>query len=930
MWRQGTVTVDGTDPLKLVEEDCVVPSPTTASTQPSDPGDLYLQETLTRWDGWSLAVPRVGMPFQDQDLNSSDSGSSGFNITTDWHVPGSSASGDPEPKAGNQRRLPRLRFGQAYQIRARAVDLAGNSLAVDNAPGGAKIVSPALKHLRFEPIAAPRLLFVTPPGPAGAEEVVVIRSESATVDGTAKLDNGRSVRLVVPSPTSVFMAEQYGAFDLATTGLPMDQAVSLYKDLARRDAVDVSADGKLTDPSQPHSASNPYHFPQFLPINYLPEYAGRAALVRGLPKNTNHATVARLPYDIAHQGWPKLQATRIVLGRGTKPNWETREVTDPSDHSNVTTELDLVLGKGDMITTAVNAKMTSAEVNLMALWEWIQVWATNHGIDPAKIFPSIVAGEHWMFTPWRPVTFVHAVRTPLKDPKLFLLPMKSVIGQTDAVFDGLGRFSRGTVLMSRKSTARIDVDGTWQMPVDTGTNTDPVTPQDFAGHAFTLEIARRGLGVDPSATTSSAVKIPDAENFLAVHEFNDTKFRAVNYKATATSFYVEYFRQHTQLALTGNPVTALQAAPVEPGVAFEASTVKLTLEWTDTAGNHTRALVAAPPGTALNTPAPTPGDFVVIEDPTLASDPEHATHGTVQMLANSSASVPDDATVDFSYVGPTIHTYSHPVADKTNAVHMHVPNSKRPTAPSVRYVVPIYRRSSSRSGVITHKAGALRVYLDRPWWSSGDGERLGVVCWHQKNNSPVLPPSSIAPYVTLWGFDPLHKTAISLPGQPAPSCFPFNTAHDASGSLTIDESTVAVDVAGHPVGFDATRNLWYCDIAVTGPNGKELASYTPFIRFAFARYQPVSINNAHLSKVVVVDYAQLAPNRFLTMKTRSNTLRAVTVAGRAATGTATSPNAPSLMVAIVEQRDPRIDDEALAWRPAVGARGYQNTYHLTR
>ena len=105
-----------------------------------------------------------------------------------------------------------------------------------------------------------------------------------------------------------------------------------------------------------------------------------------------------------------------------------------------------------------------------------------------------------MFTPWRPVTFVHAVRTPLKDPKLFLLPTKSAIGQTYAVFDGRGRFTRGTVLMSRKSTARIDVDATWQMPVDTGTNTDPVTPQDFAGHAFTLEIAAPVAGgVDPDA-----------------------------------------------------------------------------------------------------------------------------------------------------------------------------------------------------------------------------------------------------------------------------------------------------------------------------------------------------------------------------------------------------------------------------------------------
>ena len=232
------------------------------------------------------------------------------------------------------------------------------------------------------------------------------------------------------------------------------------------------------------------------------------------------------------------------------------------------------------------------------------------------------------------------------------------------------------------------------------------------------------------------MKVPDAENFLAIHEFNDTKFRAVNYKATATSFYVEYFRQHKQLALTGNPVTALQAAPVEPGVAFEASTVKLTLAWTDTAGTphpSARRGAAAEPRSTRRRPRPATSSSSRIR-------PWPATRRTRRTAPSrcwpsSSATAPDDATVEFSYVGPTIHTYSHPAADKTTAHFMHVPNSKRPTAPSVRYVVPIYRRTTSRTGVITHKAGALRVYLDRPWWSSGDGERLGVVCWHQNNNS---------------------------------------------------------------------------------------------------------------------------------------------------------------------------------------------------
>jgi hypothetical protein len=167
------LTVAGTDPMFVREEDTVVPSPTTAKRPdpPNPNADLYLQETLTRWDGWSLAIPRIGAPFQDTGPTSPDSGSSGFNLTTDWHVPGSSTSGDPEQKTLNALRLPRLRFGRTYQLRARATDLAGNAPTVKTAPHNDLVETAPLRHLRFEPLAAPRAvllasgLWTKPPAP---------------------------------------------------------------------------------------------------------------------------------------------------------------------------------------------------------------------------------------------------------------------------------------------------------------------------------------------------------------------------------------------------------------------------------------------------------------------------------------------------------------------------------------------------------------------------------------------------------------------------------------------------------------------------------------------------------------------------------------------------------------------------------------------
>jgi hypothetical protein len=253
-----------------------------------------------------------------------------------------------------------------------------------------------------------------------------------------------------------------------------------------------------------------------------------------------------------------------------------------------------------------------------------------------------------------------------------------------------------------------------------------------------------------------------------------------------------------------------------------------------------------------------------------------------------------------------------------------VPNSARPAAPDVLYVIPVYDRKATNKS-ITRTGGALRVYLNRPWWSSGDKERLGVVCWHQgSKNTAVTPPSSLLPYVTLWGFDPIHKSRETLTPktkQPTPSCFPFATAESSNGSLTIDETLHHVDVAGHNVGFDTDRKLWYCDIKVTSPAGNELESYTPFIRFAFARYQPTSIPNAHLSKVVTADYAQLAPNRHVTVVGSANGNNggqfAVTVAGYApiTTHKGKRSTGASRMRVTVEAKDVRILDDDLAWSP---------------
>jgi hypothetical protein len=193
-------------------------------------------------------------------------------------------------------------------------------------------------------------------------------------------------------------------------------------------------------------------------------------------------------------------------------------------------------------------------------------------------------------------------------------------------------------------------------------------------------------------------------------------------------------------------------------------------------------------------------------------------------------------------------------------------SSARPAAPHVLYVIPTFgwERRTERGMTESRRHGSgLRAYLDRPWFSSGDGERLGVVLWTKRRRRrrqvlPVAIPDSFRPYVTRWGADPLNNSVVAAQ-SPLPADFTLADARE--GDLTLEEITGEhVSVAGHPVGWDAERQLWYCDIEID-PRG----AFWPFVRLALARYQPHSVKgpggDVKLSRVVLADFAQLLPDR---------------------------------------------------------------------
>ena len=124
-----------------------------------------------------------------------------------------------------------------------------------------------------------------------------------------------------------------------------------------------------------------------------------------------------------------------------------------------------------------------------------------------------------------------------------------------------------------------------------------------------------------------------------------------------------------------------------------------------------------------------------------------------------------------------------PVARRSTPRTVDVLNSARPAAPKVLYVVPTFgweRRKVQGGEESTRSGGGLRVYLERPWFSSGDGELLGVVLPGAARvvaggGQPTVTmlvaggggAGTQAGHVTQMGADPIRAHLVPSPSSPA-------------------------------------------------------------------------------------------------------------------------------------------------------------------
>ena len=184
----------------------------------SKPGDKSqnierLSEALFKWDGWSLVAPRPGKLIKDADAPID------FNNLNTINSMGVSVNFAPPNQS-----LPRLRFGTRYRIRARVVDLAGNSRDLGEfSNNDFQYTTPEKPYLRYEPVGSPSLVYRTKNKPGESIENVVIRSNYDTSSGDYDRNNSLkeypAERHVVAPRTSETMVEMHGKLD----GMPPQQ-----------------------------------------------------------------------------------------------------------------------------------------------------------------------------------------------------------------------------------------------------------------------------------------------------------------------------------------------------------------------------------------------------------------------------------------------------------------------------------------------------------------------------------------------------------------------------------------------------------------------------------------------------------------------------------------------------------------------------------
>ncbi len=763
--RHGTYTIgSGRGQVDLETEDEGYVKAASAVAESDQPDDLYAHEIIAQWDGWSLVAPRPGRTVSfDKDPDAPENQTLAVRDEPNAPHPDLDFVAEVRARPGS---LPRLRFGQRYRLRARCVDLAGNSLPLST-PLAASITVGEHLYARHEPVQSPTLVYRYKQTEGEWIENLVIRSDrDVSASEYADLHAGRGYREtaerhVAPPKATQVLCEAHGAFDALWQGESQlthrDSYLLALKEqgsfLDREVFVPASASYVQVQSELHHTPRTPSAergaWPEArgdtLGAGVYVAIPGEEVLLPYLPDPMAASLVLQekgtgkfwsKPYV---GGWPSPQPFRLVLRAGSEVDSEPRIETEGAT-------CDVYLPQATIWELRFSSGLDADALDHMAYWQDVQ----GH---PAAM-AAVRSGTHWMFSPQRTISFVHAVQRPLEDPVASAVPEANRGAGDTHVSVG------GSVNVHGRSTGQVDVVAHWEDDIDELTRPGP----------------RKVRGTGPVQTLLPAYGATQS-SLNGRLELNDTKYHRVVFQAIGTTRYREYFPHD---------------------VWRDPDNIQVAESVFDEAGQFTKAAV-------------------------------------------------------------------------------HVLATERPVAPVIQHIVPTFHWTYSAQNTTSRRTGrGLRVYLERPWFSSGSGELLGVVLARGNVADPQ--------WVSRWAQDPLSRNPAP---QNALERGHFTNVAQSGLNLKAPEGAGNVDVAGFAVEYDPERKRWFADIQI-----ETRSAYYPFLKLVFCRFQPRAIPGMHLSRAVQTQYIQVAPDR-TSIATRDGSRAHVTLAGPTRDDTSAGGSVPA-------------------------------------
>ena len=244
-------------------------------------------------------------------------------------------------------------------------------------------------------------------------------------------------------------------------------------------------------------------------------------------------------------------------------------------------------------------------------------------------------------------------------------------------------------------------------------------------------------------------------------------------------------------------------------------------------------------------------------------------------------------------------------------------------------MIPTFGWERSTAGgtvTSTRTTAGVRIWLERPWWSSGLGEQLAVLY----RTGTAQPAASQIPFVSQWGRDPIHAAG-SVVGSMNDATFP---ARQRDSIALRPPGGPIVRAVPHRVRFNRARDMWYCDVDL------ELGAYWPFVRLALARWQPNAIVAADppgtpgdtalsLSPVVLADIVQVAPGRTATVTVSGTFARNVNVLVQGPSFSTTAVDRAAPVVRAHLERQLLTTNSDVDWEPLTNPENLPRTPLIT-